>query len=436
MKVADLAAFRAGREQAEALQQTVTPREQLDQTHPAHAIYVHAQKQTSIMAEQLLQLPDMKSFVKQIASAEDDYMPSWPPMSPISKSLFVCWSTYDLPVGARRETIGNVTLAVAMEFGTHPALVALMQTLQDSRMGIYRVERQDGVRVQLRDLATDRPCAAICQSGYSGRAGELWYTRVLPPPFPGADHVVFTSPYVILAPDVTAWMAYLDRWASKTLAGTRQEVLEQHFKWGAAARYWLDFVFEAYSRHEPGAIFLHGLPDVPESRPHSPAYEPRPARSATAEGEIHVQARQLGPERKPAALEEAATDLRGGQTTQIDLSFPDRKISEAFLEFAEPLLVKEQGPPPRPEEVESVLSLASTVWNAVVLDTVRGNTDWTTKVRKQVAEQPPLAGLMEQMILRKKCMFGHDLRLIGEYKVSEHDGEWRLRVEARAPTAR
>jgi hypothetical protein len=42
---------------------------------------------------------------------------------------------------------------------------------------------------------------------------------------------------------------------------------------------------------------------------------------------------------------------------------------------------------------------------------------------------------MERMILRKRSLFGYDLRLIGEYEVVEHDGEWRLRVEARALTA-
>jgi hypothetical protein len=119
---------------------------------------------------------------------------------------------------------------------------------------------------------------------------------------------------------------------------------------------------------------------------------------------------------------------------KFEPSFPDTKISEAFLEFADPLLVKEQGPP-TPEEVESVLRLASIAWNAVVFDTVRGNTDWVTKVRRQVADEPPLAALMEQMILRKKSLFGHDLRLVGEYKLVEQDGQWRLRVEARAPTA-
>jgi len=403
MKVVDLAAFRAGQEQAEALQKSVTPKEQLAKSHPAHAAYVYAQNQMSVMAEQLLQLPEMKSFVKQIGPAEDEYAPSWPPMSPISTSFFVCWSTYDLGIGARRESLGDVIIAVAAECGTHAGIVTLMQALQGSRMGIYSVQERDGAQVRLHDLATDRTFTAVCTSGYSGRVGELWYARVLPPPLTGTEHVVFTSPYVLTAPDVSAWTAYLDRVASKKPAGARAEVLEQHFKWGPNPRYWLEFVFEAYSRHESGAIFLHGLPDVAESRPHSPSYRP------------------LG-------------DLRGGQTMKVDLSFPDRKISETFLEFAEPLLEKE-GAPPTAQEAERVLQLASTIWNSVVYDTVHGNTEWVTRLRNQIAGHPPLEALIEQMILRKQSLFGHDLRLVGEFKILEKDGEWRLRAEARAPTA-
>jgi hypothetical protein len=44
-------------------------------------------------------------------------------------------------------------------------------------------------------------------------------------------------------------------------------------------------------------------------------------------------------------------------------------------------------------------------------------------------------GLCLEMIRRKKSLFGHDLRLVGEYKLVQHEGEWRLRVEARAPTS-
>lgn len=403
MKVVDLAAFRAGQEYAEALQNTVTPKDRLARTHPAFAIYVHAQNQMSVMAEQLLQLAEMKSFVKQIGPAEDEYAPSWPPMSPISTSLFTCWSTFDLGIGARRETLGDVIIAVASEYGTHANMLTLMRTLRDSRMGIYRVQEWDGTRVRLQDLGANRTFKAVCTSDYAGSAGELWYTRVLPPPLPGADHVVFTSPYVLTSPDLAGWTAYLDRAASKSPAATRAKALEQHFKWGPNPRYWLKFVFEAYSRHESGAIFLHGLPDVAETRLHSPSYQPFPTQN---------------------------TAPRAKETNR---PFPDTKISEAFFEFAEPLLEKE-GAPPTAQEVEKVLQLASTIWNAVVLDTVHGNNEWVTRVRRQLTGHPPLEALVEEMILRKRTLFDRDLRLIGDFKILGKDGEWRLRVEARHPT--
>ena len=116
------------------------------------------------------------------------------------------------------------------------------------------------------------------------------------------------------------------------------------------------------------------------------------------------------------------------------MSFPDRKISESFLEFAEPLL-QFDGKIPSHEEMEDVLRIAFAAWNAVVFDTVRGNTHFVTQVRQQLAEHPPLAALIETMILRKQSAFGRDLRLVGDYKLVQHDGEWRLRVEARAPSA-
>ncbi len=40
-------------------------------------------------------------------------------------------------------------------------------------------------------------------------------------------------------------------------------------KRGLTSDHWAEFVFEAYARHEREAIFLVGLPDVAESRPHS-----------------------------------------------------------------------------------------------------------------------------------------------------------------------
>jgi hypothetical protein len=272
-KITDLAAFREGNAYAEALQNSVVAADKLQEMHPAHAIYVHVQNQMSVMAEQLLQLREMKVFVKLLSAAEDEYMPSWPPMSPVTKTFFWCWANFDAAVNARRETIGSVTLSVAAEFGAHPAMLTLMRTLTDSRMGIFRVEGYRGSDVKLRELSTDQLCLAVCESGYIGSVGELWFARVLPPALPGqAEHVVFTSPYVLIEPNADAWINYFNRIAAQDPQRPRIEALEQHLKWGNSPRYWNEFVFEGYVNHTSGAIFLKGLPDIPESRPHSKEY--------------------------------------------------------------------------------------------------------------------------------------------------------------------
>lgn len=272
-KVANLAAFREGNAYAEALQNTVAAADKLQKMHPAHAIYAHVQNQMSVMAEQLLELPEMTTFAKLVGAAEEEYMPSWPPMSPITTSFFWCWANCDATANAHRETIGSVTLRVAAEFGVHPKMLTLMRMLNDSRMGVYRVEGHRDARVQLSDLVTNQRCSAVCESGYTGSAGELWFARVLPPAMPGrSDHVVFTSPYVLIAPDSRGWIEYFDRMAAKDPHRPRAEALERHLKWGTSRRYWTEFVFEGYVNHRPGAIYLEGLPDVPESRPHSREY--------------------------------------------------------------------------------------------------------------------------------------------------------------------
>ena len=87
--------------------------------------------------------------------------------------------------------------------------------------------------------------------------------------FAGAsEHVAFTTPYIVLQPEVRDWLAYFNR----TFAHNQQarvEDYERHMKYGPTRAYWNDFVFEAYVNHRQEAIYLAGLPDIPESRPHS-----------------------------------------------------------------------------------------------------------------------------------------------------------------------
>ena len=56
---------------------------------------------------------------------------------------------------------------------------------------------------------------------------------------------------------------------TKAKRGRPIAAYEHHMKFGPARDYWTEFVFEAYVNHRSDVIFLAGLPDVPESRPHS-----------------------------------------------------------------------------------------------------------------------------------------------------------------------
>ena len=112
--------------------------------------------------------------------------------------------------------------------------------------------------------------------------------------------------------------------------------------------------------------------------------------------------------------------------------FPDRKISETFLNFASPI-IDSLGNDPAQDQVESVLKIAFTVWNAVVLDTVRGNSEFVSQIKILMKDDPISSIMFDQMIKRKFDMFPDDNRMIGDYKLTKENNEWRLRAEARDP---
>jgi len=270
-KVVDIDALRLGRDEAEEFQRTVATPDGLAGLHPEHAVYVHAYNQLSVLTEQLTALDELARFVTIISAAEDDYLPVGPPMSPLTGSFFNLWASFDIALGLARETLGTTAIAVGTALGVHRELLRLFRLMQQSRMGVYLHEGADGDVVMLRELVTGTMCRAIVPAGYGGGAGELWYVRLLPPPLPDSKHVAFTTPYVLLEPGETAWQEYFRRTLPEGGPRGRTPSYEQHMKYGPQRTYWTEFVFEAYVNHQVEAIFLAGLPDVADSRPHSRA---------------------------------------------------------------------------------------------------------------------------------------------------------------------
>src|SRR5271165_6010914 len=79
---------------------------------PIHAAYSFMQNFTSHCAEGVSQFPEMKSWAKVVEKAEEEYMPSGPPMSPLTRSYFWTWAIYDLRIGKSTDTVAYCQIAM------------------------------------------------------------------------------------------------------------------------------------------------------------------------------------------------------------------------------------------------------------------------------------------------------------------------------------
>ena len=96
----------------------------------------------------------MTQFIDIVSQAEDLYLPSGPPMSPLTTSYFTCWAFFDACAGPAHETIGTTILELGAAFGMSPELLRLIELLQDSRMGLYIHRGVEGGLVLLEDVVT------------------------------------------------------------------------------------------------------------------------------------------------------------------------------------------------------------------------------------------------------------------------------------------
>jgi hypothetical protein len=279
--VIDLAAWRHGQAKAEAIKNTLISQPKLAALDPLHAWYVYGQHQLGAIIEQLAELPMLAKLTHAYAEAEQTYMPSGPPMSPLTTSYFTSWGAFDLGVGVKRESFASIALAVCRHVHTEPVLIELFETLTQSRMGVYRHEGSEGRYLWLTELITQRAVKAIAPSGYAGQPGELWLARVLPPTPRLAPHdyaLVFTTPYLLGECDDRGryrraleadWLGYFARTLPQMKSRDEITAYERLMKYGLSCHYWNEYIFLAYVNHREDCVFLAGVPDSPRSLPHS-----------------------------------------------------------------------------------------------------------------------------------------------------------------------
>ncbi len=240
-----------------------------DGLDPVHAAYAFVQNITSFFSEGVSQLPEMKKFAKIVAKAEDEYLPSAPPMSPLTTSFFTTWAFYDLRFDGT-DTLASCLIEANDVVCMNPDQLDALKKLAASRMGIYEHVGTDGPHVRLRELITDAQFICHNASGYRGRPGELWYVRLLPPLLPDLAryYIAFTTPYILMA-SKDDWLQFLKRGLSQSGFGTDKEGLHRFLKCGPDPNYWNEFVFKGYHHHQGDAIFLAGIPDLKATLPHA-----------------------------------------------------------------------------------------------------------------------------------------------------------------------
>ena len=197
-------------------------------------------------------------------------------MSPLTVSYFTMWALFDVRFGSSRETMGSCILRIAPEFDCPSWLIDAVERMQQSRMGFYVQCGSEGEGVLLREVGTREIVSCTVPAGYTGREGQIWFVRVLPPPNRLCrHHIVFNTPYVIRDYPERTFVDYLERELARMKAKKLPRTDDAHgrlMKYGPDPNHWNEYIFCAYSGHKDEVIFLTGIPDIRESLPHASAY--------------------------------------------------------------------------------------------------------------------------------------------------------------------
>src|SRR5271157_4981046 len=138
---------------------------------PVHAAYIFVHHITSVFSENVSRLPEMRTYAQEVGSAEEEYMPSGPPMSPLTTSFFSCWAFLDHRIGKTTDTLAGCLIEANDSICMNSDQLEALRRMSQSRMGIYEHKGTEDNHVRLRELITDREFVYHSGSGYRGKKG-------------------------------------------------------------------------------------------------------------------------------------------------------------------------------------------------------------------------------------------------------------------------
>lgn len=238
---------------------------------PAHAVFIYTQNFVSFLSETISVLKELRQFARIVEKAQDEYIPSFPPMSPLTTSYFTMWALFDVLFGQSNETIGTCIQRIAKEIDFPHWVSDAVDAMQNSRMGFYIHCGLEEGYVCLREIGTRDIKRCYSSSGYKGTEGQIWFARLVAPSNSLVTyHVVMTTPYVLVGTTEKMISAYLAREIAR-IGGKPlprgKDAQTFVMKHGPSLNHWNEYIFCAYRNFQRDVVFLSGIPDVKESLP-------------------------------------------------------------------------------------------------------------------------------------------------------------------------
>ena len=275
-KVISLETMRRAKQQATENLLTMPSVEHLvvNGSDPLHAIYVNTLNLISLFGEEVATLPPLHQVHDYLSKWQDVYQPSLPPMSPITKSYFTCWTLLDSAFGEDKETVCTCFLSLLDRFHLDPIQVELVKNLNQSRMGLYEVLQCNGQLFELRELITDKRITANICSGYQASPGQIIFIRLAPPLANTVQYSVgLTTPYLMFRQTPQDWLGYFERHDIRPGTVGAEARLHRHMKYGKSLTYWSEYIFYGYVNYDPGVILITGFPDQAGTQPQHDKYQ-------------------------------------------------------------------------------------------------------------------------------------------------------------------
>lgn len=305
-QIVDLAAFRAAKEGATQEQEEADLADEfgddLVDAPDEFRFWMNTFKSLAALGYALLGSRHLRKLAQRIEDSDERYMPGGPPRSPLTDSFHISWSVLDLSMGPKKESLATITIAIARALGMPREVLQAWKILADSYTGVYRIASRQDDMVTLAELVTGEERKVVLADSFSGKPGQLWWGRLLPPQL--EEHRFCTTvgtPYVFEQPDAEKlWLDYIERQLGDAPANKRAEKYRRLMKRGASPDAWFEFILDAYAGVREHAVLLVGVPDLPETFPDSAESE------AAVAPPLHRLRQRLWSEAERMGLQEAA----------------------------------------------------------------------------------------------------------------------------------